>query len=218
MSTLLKNTVIFLVITIGLSFAQNNIVKSNSEILHNVVDRNLSIEIFCGKFLTLDHIIHSGSRTQLPFSMWRVGGKVSYQFIPHIVVGTASSYSMAKNLAGMHSELYPPPELSLTNISFWVSYKNEIVRDIEYLIESGINITFVKLLHDDNSMNALYLSPLVIGCLQLEVISPLYLKLQVENSFHCFMKTGSRDIELRTILPSVCISLGYRFILDRRKL
>lgn len=173
--------------------------------------KNLSIEILGGKCFTFDHTIHFGSRTQLPFSMWRFGCRIAYQFVPNIAFSLTGGYSYAKNLTGIYSHLYLPPAFSLTNAAFLVSYKNEILGNIIYLFGSGIDVSYCRLLYNGEILSTTYLNPIISGHLRLNILSPLYLIVQGESKFHHLLKTGSEEIQQREILPYIGIGIGYTF-------
>ena len=205
-----KKAFYFMIIA-GLCFGQSIESGSDPKVREEAFAKNLSIEILGGKCFTFDHTIHFGSRTQLPFSMWRFGCRIAYQFVPNIAFSLTGGYSYAKNLTGIYLHLYSPPAFSLTNAAFLVSYKNEILGNIIYLFGSGIDVSYCRLFHSGETLNTTYLSPIVSGHLRLNILSPLYLTVQGESKFHHLLKTGSEEIQQREILPYIGIGIGYTF-------
>ncbi len=205
-----KKAFYFMIIT-GLCFGQSIESGSDPKVREEAFAKNLSLEILGGKYFTFDHTIHFGSRTQLPFSMWQFGGRIAYQFVPNIAFSLTGGYSYAKNLTGIYLHLYLPPAFSLTNAAFLVSYKNEILGNIIYLLGAGIDISYCRLFHSGETLNTTYLSPIVSGHLRLNILSPLYLIVQGESKFHHLLKTGSEEIQQREILPYIGIGIGYTF-------
>lgn len=205
-----KKAFYFMIIA-GLCFGQSIESGFDPKVREEAFAKNLSLEILGGKYFTFDHTIHFGSRTQLPFSMWRFGGRIAYQFVPYIVFSLTGGYSYAKDLTGLYLHLYLPPEFSLTNVSFLLSYKNKILGNIIYLLGAGIDISYCRLFHSGETLNTTYLSPIVSGHLRLNILSPLYLIVQGESKFHHLLKTGSEEIQQREILPYIGIGIGYTF-------
>jgi hypothetical protein len=223
-----KKAFYFMIIA-GLCFGQSIESGSDPKVREEAFNKNLSLEIFGGKYFTFDHEMEF-SATTLPFYMWKGGGAIIYQPIPNIsfsLISLTGSYSYTKDVYCIHNELFLPPELkfSVNNVSFVVSFKNSSSKNVGYFIGSGIDISFIKLFYNSNSpisndttLNTTYLRPLVRGGLWLNIISPLYIKIQIESEFYHFAKIGSKHINLGRISPSICIGLGYTFNLGRRGL
>ena len=209
---------------IGFCFGQNIVVDSVPTTRTEGFRKTISIEGFGGKYFTFEHEMeYSGIR--LPFSMWREGGKITYQTTPNLALSLIGSHSYTRNLGYMMYtilDIFSPPEVkfSVSNVSFVISYTKA-----GYFIGTGIDFSYVKvkskglfgLTYRDTTLTAVSLRPSVAGGLKLRLFSPLYLAMRVECDLYRFINIGSEGIHLGNILPSANIGLGYTFSLGRSK-
>jgi len=223
------------VIIAGLCLGQSVEEKKEPELRNDGYTKYLALEIFGGKRFTYYHYIEfSGigspwtevSYPQLPYSLWQGGISTEYQFIPHLSFSLDGSYSSTKNLSFFCYAIIVPPvfKFTLTNASFTILYDNRILRVIGYQVGAGVGFFYIELFGDDvginnndTIVNAICLTPMVKGSLQLNIASPLYLKIQLESNFHHFIKTGAECFHLDKCFPTISAGMGYRFNLEWRK-
>ena len=177
----------------------------------------ISIEFFCGNYFTFKDTIHYGSRITLPFSMWTIGCRISYEPIQRVILSISGNWGYTKNLSGLTLHLYPPPKFSISHFSFLCSYNKVFFKSGSWNAGGGISLFNTELFLNGKTMNATYLSSLITIGLQFDIEHPWYLGIQSEYHLPYFVKGGSNELYLNEPLPSLTLNLGYKFNFKRKK-
>lgn len=176
--------------------------------------KNLSVEIFSGVYFISEDTIHTGSRITTRSNIWKIGGNISIEPIPRVILSLAISYGSTETLSGLSLDLFGPPKFSISQFAFQCSYKVHPQKFIYFYLGSGISFYNAELYLDGNTMNSIYLCPLITTGLELDKGSPWFLGVQFEYVPFYFKKYGSQEISLENIFPSLTINFGYKFNLN----
>ena len=177
----------------------------------------ISIEFFCGNYFTFKDTIHYGSRITLPFSMWTIGCRISYEPIQRVILSISGNWGYTKNLSGLTLHLYPPPKFSISLFSFLCSYKKAVGEYFQFYIGGGISFLITKLSFAGKTMSTSHLKPSIVMGTRQYIKYPLYIGIEGKGCFSGVKWGSSEGYIKRQVLPSVTINLGYTFNLERRR-
>lgn len=214
---MIKTHILFLLILAGLNSSESGKENFVQAAQGNVFNRNLSVDVIGSVHFTFEHNIKFEGAS-LPSYMWGGSCGIGYQFSPHMVLSCAVGYSYTKNLK------YPMPDFGVSEMKFSMTSFLCLIslKDANYIIGSGIDISYIDVSRTDwsldrtmvlytNVANASLVRPIVNASARSNIIDALYLKIRMESRILHFVKIGSKEIHLPKVQPSICIGLEYIF-------
>ncbi|MDD5529177.1 MAG: hypothetical protein PHX21_04025 [bacterium] len=186
--------------------------------------KNVSLEVFGGQYFTFDRdTMYIGNTTysymKLPFYLWKTGGKISYAPNHNLIFSIAGDYSYIRNLPGHYiiiTDISYHYDFNLIHFSFLCSYRKDFFRYGQYYLGGGISSFKTYSCVGRTESAYLYVDPTITAGLDLGISPSFYIGIQSEASFSHIVNDNSYDynppfFKEGEILPSLTISLGYRF-------